>query len=54
MVWDINRLAASGNITTVVTVPVVFHSNGRSANAVIFSLSLVILLCYREKGQLEV
>ena len=47
MVWDINRLAASGNIMTGVTVSVVFHSDRRSTNAVFFSLSLVILLCYR-------
>ena len=33
--WDMMRLAVSVNFFTVVTVPVVFHSNKWSTNAVI-------------------
>ena len=36
--WYISRLAAFGNLFTGVTVPVVLHCGGRSANAEVFSV----------------
>ena len=50
--WDIMRLAVSVNLSTEVTVPVVFHSDKWSTNAVIVFVVIcgIVILSWMRTG----